>query len=454
MRRIAIAWVLFAALVGCSAATGKGEEPVPISDLQRRFGDLAPSELPKPLPDVTNRFADDSRAADLGHKLFFDPSFSGRLIDSDNDGTNGTMGTVGETGKVMCAACHNPSAGFVDARSPRHQISLGAAWTIRKTRSLLDVGQAELLMWDGRHDTLYNQVFNPLESANEMNSARLFVAEQMFRSYRTEYEAIFGAMPALDAANRFPDLPADRAGCADFDYGTRKGTGCHGMPGDGGEFDAMSAQDQEAVTQVVVNMGKALGAYLRLLSCGPGRFDAWVKGQSEALDASEQRGADLFIGKGHCNACHSGPFLTDQQFHNVGLRPGSVAVSFVDIDDRGAGDGLGRAMGSPLNEKSKFSDGDAGRLPASISPQMDGAFRTPSLRCVSQRPSYLHTGQYRALEDVLDFFADGGHASGFVGTSELVPFNLSADDRTDLVAFLKTLEGPGPAASLVQPPPR
>jgi len=111
-------------------------------------------------------------------------------------------------------------------------------------------------------------------------------------------------------------------------------------------------------------------------------------------------------------------------------------------------------MGSPLNEKSKFSDGDAGRLPATISPYMEGAFRTPSLRCVSQRPSYLHTGQYRALEDVLDFFADGGHASGFVGTSELIAFNLSPEDRTDLVAFLKTLEGPGPASSLLEPPPK
>jgi cytochrome c peroxidase len=402
---------------------------------------------------VTNRFADDPRAAKLGQKLFFDPSFSGRLIDGDNDGTNGTLGMVGEPGKVMCAACHNPSAGFVDARSPRHQISLGAAWTIRKTRSLLDVGQAQLLMWDGRHDALYNQVFNPLESANEMNSARLFVAEQMFRKYRAEYEAIFGAMPAMNDASHFPDLPADRAGCADFDYGTRKGTGCHGLPGDGAEFDGMQPQDQRAVTQVVVNMGKALGAYLRLLSCGPGRFDAWVQGQAQALDESEQRGAELFVGKGHCVACHSGPFFTDQEFHNVGLRPGSVAVSFVDTDDRGAGAGLQQAISSPLNEKSPFSDGDANRLPAMVSASLEGAFRTPSLRCVSERPSYLHTAQYRALEDVLDFFAGGGHESGFVGKSELMPFDLSADDRTDLVAFLKTLEGPGPGASLLEPLP-
>jgi cytochrome c peroxidase len=452
MKRAVVA-LLFGALSGCAAQTEEPPKSAPLTDLQKRFGELAPPKLPAPPEDVTNRFADDPHAAKLGQKLFFDPSFSGRLIDGDNDGTNGTMGMVGETGKIMCAACHNPSAGFVDARSPRHQISLGAAWTIRKTRSLLDVGQANLLMWDGRHDALYNQVFNPLESANEMNSARLFVAEQMFRKYRSEYEGIFGPMPAMSDTSHFPDLPADRAGCADFDYGTRKGTGCHGLPGDGAEFDGMSAQDQRAVTEVVVNMGKALGAYLRLLSCGPGRFDTWVQGQSGALDESEQRGADLFIGKGHCITCHSGPFFTDQEFHNVGLRPGSVAVSFVDTDDRGAGAGMQQAIASPLNEKSEFSDGDAHRLPAMVSEGMEGAFRTPSLRCVSERPSYLHTAQYRALEDVLDFFADGGHESGFVGKSELTPFDLSPDDRTDLVAFLKTLEGPGPAASLMESPP-
>jgi cytochrome c peroxidase len=447
--------LVFALLGACSAATGPEDPPAtdPPSQLSKQFDMLSPSKLPPPPPDVTNRFADDSRAAELGHRLFFDPSFSGRLIDTDNDGTNGTLGTTGETGKIMCAACHNPGAGFVDARSPRHQISLGAAWTIRKGRSLLDVGQAKLLMWDGRHDALYNQVFNPLESANEMNTSRLFVAEQMFQKYRSAYESIFGLMPALGDPAHFPVLAAARTGCADFDYGTRKGTDCHGMPGDGAEFDGMALEDQRAVTRVVVNMGKALGAYLRLLSCGQGRFDEWVHGNANALDPSEQRGATLFVGRGHCVACHSGPFFTDQQFHNVGLQPGSVAVSFVDIDDRGAAEGLGRAMGSPLNEKGEFSDADDGRLPAMISPEMEGAFRTPSLRCVSEHPSFLHTGQYRALEDVLDFFADGGHESGFVGKSELNPFNLSADDRTDLVAFLKTLRGAGPPAELLVAPP-
>ena len=47
-------------------------------------------------------------------------------------------------------------------------------------------------------DTLFNQVFGPFESVVEMNSSRLFVAQQTFRVHRAEYEAIFGPMPPLD----------------------------------------------------------------------------------------------------------------------------------------------------------------------------------------------------------------------------------------------------------------
>lgn len=63
-----------------------------------------------------------------------------------------------------------------------------------------------------------------------------------------------------------------------------------GAPGDGAEFDAMSADAQTEVTEVVVNVGKALGAYQRLLSCGPSRFDRWMHGDEDALTRAEQRG--------------------------------------------------------------------------------------------------------------------------------------------------------------------
>ncbi len=84
---------------------------------------------------------------------------------------------------------------------------------MRRAPSLLDVGQADLLMWDGRHDAMYNQVFGVFESPVEMNSSRLFVAKQVFAEFRAEYEAVFGAMPPMDDLGRFPALSAELTGC-------------------------------------------------------------------------------------------------------------------------------------------------------------------------------------------------------------------------------------------------
>lgn len=404
---------------------------------------LSPDTLPPPPADISNAWSDDPAAAALGKKLFFDPLFSGVLWEGDNTGTSTTLGNLGDTGKVACAGCHQPEAAFADGRSLGHSVSLAAGWTIRRSPSLLDVGQARLLMWDGRKDSLFAQVFGPIEARNEMNSSRLFVAEQVFARYRPAYEAIFGIMPALGDATRFPVLTNATTGC--------QGVGptpdaCHGMPGDGAEFDGMKAADQDAVTTVVANWGKAIAAYERGLACGPGRFDAWVHGDATALSPAEQRGAGVFLGKGRCADCHSGPFLSDQKFHNLGLKARTVAVVILDPDDPGASTGLLQALADPLNTKGKWSDGDDGRLPASVGPEMLGALRTPTLRCVAKRPSYMHTGQIQALDQVIDFLSTGGDPHGFVGKNELQPLALGAGEKSDLVAFLRALDGANPSS--------
>jgi cytochrome c peroxidase len=448
--------------LGCMGAVGSGSTPMgaaggggssPMTSAEEAArAVLAAHRLDpaaSPPADPSNRFADDPRAAALGQKLFFDPGFSGQLIDEDNNGSVATLGLKGETGKVACIGCHVPAAGFLDNRSPRNQIPLGAGWGLRRVRPLLDVAQARLVMWDGHRDALWNQVFTPLESAVEMNSARLFVAEEIYRRYRVDYEALFGPLPPLDDAVRFPPLTAAQAGC--HEVGEAGALECHGKPGDGAEFDHLAAPDKELVTRVVVNMGKAIAAYERRLTCGPGRFDRWLQGDVAALTANEQHGAVVFLRAG-CARCHAGPYFTDQQFHNVGLSPVPVVVAFIDRDDRGAGLGLRSVLADPTNTRSAFSDGDDGRLPDGVAAEMEGAFRTPSLRCVASRPSFMHTGQYRALADTLAFFNRGGDQDGFPGTSEVTALGLSDDDVDALAAFLATLDGPGPDAALLAKP--
>jgi cytochrome c peroxidase len=441
---------------GGSTAGVQHEDPDPDPDLSTEayaaLAELSPAVLPPPPEDASNVWADDEAAAEFGRLLFFEPRFAGSLLDGDNDGTEFALGMKGESGKVACAGCHVPEQGFSDTRTIRRQISLGSGWGLRRAPSLLDVGQSKLLMWDGRRDSLFSQTFGVLESEVEMNSSRLYAAQRVFEHHKQAYEALFGPLPPLDDTARFPALAADETGCRTLDRDSKCKGVMRGAPGDGAEYDGLSPEDQEAVTRVWVNVGKALGAYQRLLTCGPSRFDDWIHGDEQALDRAEQRGAGLFVGKAGCVACHGGPFLSDEAFHNVGLQPKLVATVFIDLDDPGAGSGLPAAQGDPLNVQGVFSDGDDGRLPVEVGPEYLGAFRTPRLRCVAERPSFMHTGHMSSLDEVVEFFDRGGDSFGFLGEKEISPLDLSERERADLVAFLKALTGPGPDPALLAPP--
>jgi cytochrome c peroxidase len=388
-----VAVLVASATAGCGGGGEAAPAPSP-EDVATRLARLAhDAESLSPRPDVTNAYADDPAAAALGHKLFFDKRFSGALLEEDNNG------------------------------SPE----------------ILDFAQRSLLMWDGRRDTAYNQLFGVIDSPLEFNSSRLFVAQQLARYYRDEYEAVFGPMPALDAYE--PIAPAE-AGCTEMPEDQLTGR-CPKV-----------GHDDEGVTRILVNMGKAIAAYERLLTCGAGRFDAWVHGDAEALTPEEQAGARLFVEKG-CDSCHSGPYFSDEAFHNVGAA--NVVPNFVEpYDDPGAVDGLPHALTDPLNSRGVYSDGYDGRL-ARVpgDPEaLRGAFRTPSLRCVSQRPSFLHAAQIRSLADAVLFFDDGGDPQGYQGVKDprIVPLDLSSEERSQLVAFLRALDGPGPDPSLTTEP--
>jgi cytochrome c peroxidase len=427
------------------------------ADLRAAASAFAPEVFPPPVTDVSNKYADDPKAAALGEKLFAEKSFSGALLDLDDDGGPNSLGLRGDVGKVSCGSCHETDNYFLDTRSAFKQLSLGTGWTHRRTPSLLDIGQAKIVMWGGRHSTLYAQVFGPLENPVEMNSSRLFVAEQIAALYGAEYEDVFGAgaLAPLADASRFPPLTPTTTGCRltqQVDHPRASPPDplyvCHGTPGDSAEYDGMAAADQDLVTRVVVNVGKAIAAYERTLECGPSRFDDWAHGDDQALTASELHGFGLFTGKGRCATCHSGPYFSDQAFHALGLAEGPTKEHILNDNDRGALPDLQAAIADPIGITGPYSDGDDGRLPTTLGPNLDGAFRTPVLRCVSRRPSFMHSALLLTLDDVVAFHDRGGDPPGnYVGQSELVPLELTDTEQSDLVTFLGALDGKDSASS-------
>ncbi len=157
------------------------------------------------------------------------------------------------------------------------------------------------------------------------------------------------------------------------------------------------------------------------------------------------------MSKGDCVRCHGGPSLSDQGFHNVGVKPVAndpTFARFLVLDDRGLADGAKTLAADPLRSTSEFSDGTDARHQVDASKPSLGAIRTPSLRCVAQRPSFLHTGHLETLEQVVAFFHRGGDKFGYPGVNELRPLGLTTREQADLVAFLRALDGPGPADSL------
>jgi cytochrome c peroxidase len=206
----------------------------------------------------------------------------------------------------------------------------------------------------------------------------------------------------------------------------------------------MDEDARREVSRVFANMGKAIAAYEKTLAHSPSRLDRYIDGvlrqdpqSQQLLTADEKSGLRLFIGKAQCITCHTGPLLTDQQFHNTGVapRPGGKP-------DMGRGAALAKLLQDEFNCLGKYSDArpeqcDELRFLSSDDHTLDGAFKVPGLRGVAQRAPYMHAGQIATLEDVVRHYNQAPAAAA--GHTELKPLRLSEREVRELVAFLGTL---------------
>jgi cytochrome c peroxidase len=178
------------------------------------------------------------------------------------------------------------------------------------------------------------------------------------------------------------------------------------------EFGA-AFPDEPAVSQATIT--KALATYVRSLVSPPTRFDAWIAGDG-VLHPAELRGFRLFTGKAGCLLCHNGWRFADDRFHDIGL---------------------------------PSSDPGRGAVPGGTPGQR--AFKTPSLREAAHTAPYMHDGSLPTLEAVIAHYA-----GGFVARPSLAPnvtrkLQLTAQERSDLVAFLRTLSSEQPSRAARRP---
>lgn len=361
-------------------------------------------------PDPGNAVADDPRAAELGHQLFFDTRLS-------------------STGEVSCATCHQPEHAFTDQLPLAEGVAVGN----RNSMGLVGVAYSPWFFWDGRKDSLWSQALEPLENPAEHNTDRISVLHVVYNEprYRKQYESLFGALPALKDRQRFP----------------ASGSPQHGDHRMQEAWYAMSVEDRHAASQAFANLGKALSAYQRKLMPGAAALDEYLslaledggKLQDGGLGRREVAGLELFIGRASCIDCHNGPLLSNNAFHNTGVLPPPGQ-----LPSQGRAFGLRVARDDPFNCQGAFSDSepeDCLELRfARGGGDFVGAQRTPSLRNVGLTAPYMHAGQIGTLVEVVRHYDTAGVA--VVGHNEVEALGLRAVERRQLEAFLRSLDAP------------
>jgi cytochrome c peroxidase len=333
-------------------------------------------------PDASNRVSANGHAIDLGERLFFDEKLSVK-------------------GNVSCGTCHIAEYNWTDGVKRNK----GQAPVDRNTPTLMNLRHHRWFALDGAADSLWSQSMRPILDPRELASTAAHVAQYLRKDadLSCRYEKTFGVNPG--------------------------------------------AQDDEAV---LVGVGKVMAAFQETLVTDVTPFDAFrdavARGDHAAASLyprDARRGLKIFVGKGQCSTCHSGPMFTHGEFHDIGVS------HFIGGDgnrvDGGRHDGIKILTTSRFNLLGPYND-DATRASATKTAHLKaehrnfGEFKVPSLRNVGYTGPYMHSGELPTLEAVVRHYSelniDRLHADG---ESLLKPLKLSPRETADLVAFQQTL---------------
>jgi cytochrome c peroxidase len=195
--------------------------------------------------------------------------------------------------------------------------------------------------------------------------------------------------------------------------------------------------EQAISFELIVN---ALASYVRSLISLDSPFDQYAYlGDDTAISESAIRGMNMFFSERlECHHCHGGFNFTqstghEQQlidrrpFHNTGL---------YNVELQG--------------DNSGYPKKDNGLAEISTLSKDNGRFRAPTLRNIEYSAPYMHDGSVATLSEVIDIYAAGGRnveQGKYQGDGRANPlksqfvkgFELTVEEKEDLLAFLKTL---------------
>ncbi|WP_299816672.1 cytochrome c peroxidase [uncultured Jannaschia sp.] len=371
-------------------------------------------EFPAPVTDDAYRATDPARVK-MGRLLFWDPILSGNR-------------------ELSCGTCHHPRFGTSDGLSlglgdggrglgPDRAVDPANAPEERLARNapgLWNLGAHEfsVLFHDGRVEALGDGFRTPMGTEMVEGFDSVLSAQTMFPVLADD-----------EMAGHYAENEVSRA--------VRKGE----ITGPGGAWGLIAARVQAVPGYVEMwrdafpgddaldftDVSDAVAAFVEhewRSDASP--FDAWLRGE-DALSPDALTGAELFYGELGCAGCHSGPFLTDHDFHATGqpqLGPGKRAR----FERHARDEGRMRVTGAAAD---RF------------------AFRTPSLRNVTETGPWGHAGAY---DDLRAFLAD--HAAprralaDYTCKSVLPEMGDGArdwafmDDPAEVAALAAAIEGP------------
>ncbi len=282
-----------------------------------------------------------------------------------------------------CATCHVPSKGWSDGKA----LSDGYPGSLyfRRTRSIVNSAHKRYFYWDGRMSgaDLPTLVRDHISEAHFMQADGRLVLERLRQVpfYEDTFRKVMGGEPT---------------------YGR------------------------------ILN---AVAAFVRSINSQNVPFDRFLEGDVTAISPEAKRGYKLFCGKAGCIQCHYGPMLSDGKFHVLGVpdNPAIFAEPMRHITYR-------RFLKTLGVSGYARSDHDVGLYALTKQASDDGRFKTPTLREITRTPPYMHSGVLEKLEDVIEFYNNGG---GTAPNKDPLrnPLGLTEREKADLVGFLRSLSG-------------